>query len=184
MPSYSCGKAAIPVFFILTCMVHITLIKAGMDRTMKYSLISAPIWSNCWKHGRRFAYGMQRDYFDHPNCIGWTRAGSDDQEGSACAVLLSNSEDGLKSMEVGQQHSGQNICRLSWEAILQKLQSMRQGGENFMFRQGLLLYGCKNHPEKPFRFLSYSITHGLTLSIAGWRVPTARRCKQTSCGPS
>jgi alpha-amylase len=57
----------------------------------------------------RFAYGMQRDYFDHPNCIGWTRSGADDQEGSACAVLLCNSEDGMKSMEIGHQHSGKTF---------------------------------------------------------------------------
>lgn len=58
---------------------------------------------------RRFAYGEQRDYFDHPNCIGWTRAGADDIEGSACAVLLSNSEDGHKKMEIGKQHSGKTF---------------------------------------------------------------------------
>jgi alpha-amylase len=54
----------------------------------------------------RFAYGAQRDYFDHPNCIGWTRTGTEENEGSACAVLLSNGDDGFKSMEIGQQHSG------------------------------------------------------------------------------
>lgn len=58
---------------------------------------------------RRFAYGMQRDYFDHPNCIGWTREGADDMEGSACAVLLSNSEEGHKNMEIGKQHSGKTF---------------------------------------------------------------------------
>lgn len=58
---------------------------------------------------RRFAYGMQRDYFDHPNCIGWTREGADDTDGSACAVLLSNSEEGHKNMEIGKQHSGKTF---------------------------------------------------------------------------
>lgn len=58
---------------------------------------------------RRFAYGMQRDYFDHPNCIGWTRAGTEENAGSACAVLLSNGDDGFKSMEIGQQHSGKTF---------------------------------------------------------------------------
>lgn len=55
---------------------------------------------------KRFAYGMQRDYFDHPNCIGFTREGSDEQPGSGCAVLLSNSEAGFKNMEVGQHFAG------------------------------------------------------------------------------
>ncbi len=55
---------------------------------------------------KRFAYGQQRDYFDHPNCIGWTREGSGENAGSGCAVLLSNSEDGFKSMEIGKQFAG------------------------------------------------------------------------------
>ena len=54
----------------------------------------------------KFAYGQQRDYFDHPNCVGWTREGTEDNEKSACAVLLSNGDDGFKSMEVGKQHAG------------------------------------------------------------------------------
>ena len=51
-----------------------------------------------------FSYGMQRDYFDHPNCIGWTREG--DHEHSGCAVLLSTGDDGTKSMEMGKRYSG------------------------------------------------------------------------------
>ena len=52
-----------------------------------------------------FAYGTQRDYFDHNNCIGWTREG-DDEHPSGCAVLLCNGDDGFKTMEIGQQHAG------------------------------------------------------------------------------
>jgi alpha-amylase len=52
------------------------------------------------------AYGVQHDYFDHPNCIGWTREGKEDMEGSGCAVVLSNGEDGFKKMKVGVAHAG------------------------------------------------------------------------------
>ncbi len=52
---------------------------------------------------RDFAHGTQRDYFDHPNCIGWTREG--DEEHSGCAVLLSNGEAGNKVMEVGKRYT-------------------------------------------------------------------------------
>ncbi|HUP13644.1 MAG TPA: alpha-amylase [Niastella sp.] len=55
---------------------------------------------------KQFAYGIQRDYFDHPNCVGWTREGDAENEGSGCAVLLSNSDEGFKRMEIGTQHSG------------------------------------------------------------------------------
>ncbi len=57
----------------------------------------------------KFAYGQQRDYFDHPNCIGWTREGKEENKNSGCAVLLSNSEDGFKSMEIGQRFAGKTF---------------------------------------------------------------------------
>jgi alpha-amylase len=48
------------------------------------------------------AYGLQRDYFDHANCIGWTREGDDDRKG--CAIVLSNGSEGFKAMEMGQRY--------------------------------------------------------------------------------
>jgi len=58
---------------------------------------------------RKLAYGLQRDYFDHPNCIGWTREGDDEHEGSGCAIVLSNSEAGFKNMEVGAKFAGKTF---------------------------------------------------------------------------
>jgi alpha-amylase len=58
---------------------------------------------------KQFAYGQQRDYLDHANCIGWTREGDADHAGSGCAVLLSNGEEGFKSMEVGKLHAGRKF---------------------------------------------------------------------------
>ncbi len=52
------------------------------------------------KARKHFAYGEQYDYFDHPNCIGWTRTGNEDAKGGL-AVLLSNGEDGSKFMQTG-----------------------------------------------------------------------------------
>ncbi|RXK81309.1 alpha-amylase [Filimonas effusa] len=53
-----------------------------------------------------FAYGMQRNFLDYPNCIGWTREGDEEHERSGCAVLLSNADKGQKRMEVGKRHAG------------------------------------------------------------------------------
>lgn len=55
------------------------------------------------------AYGMQRDYFDAADCIGWTREGDDEREGSGCAVVLSNAGEGHKRMEIGKSHAGQRF---------------------------------------------------------------------------
>ena len=49
---------------------------------------------------RDHAYGEQYDYFDHANCVGWTRLGNAGHPGGL-AVVLSNGADGVKRMEVG-----------------------------------------------------------------------------------
>ncbi|WP_345949145.1 alpha-amylase [Mucilaginibacter sp. PAMB04274] len=58
---------------------------------------------------KNLAYGEQRDYFDHPNCIGWTRSGVVDRPGSGCAVLISNGEAGNKYMEIGREFAGKSM---------------------------------------------------------------------------
>jgi alpha-amylase len=51
-------------------------------------------------HARsHYAYGQQIDYFNHPNSIGWTRLG-DSLHTKALAVIMSNSLDGFKWMDV------------------------------------------------------------------------------------
>jgi alpha-amylase len=49
---------------------------------------------------RTYAFGEQNDYFDHQNCIGWTRTGNEEHPGGM-AVLLSNGSDGFKWMNTG-----------------------------------------------------------------------------------
>ncbi len=56
------------------------------------------------------AYGQERFYLDHPNTIGFTRAGDAEHPGSGCAVVISNGEDGSKRMEVGTGHAGETWC--------------------------------------------------------------------------
>ncbi|MGL4994683.1 MAG: alpha-amylase domain-containing protein, partial [Deefgea sp.] len=56
-------------------------------------------------HARQhYAYGEQIDYFDFPNCIGWTRLG-DAEHPKAMAVVMSNSLAGHKRMYVGQANA-------------------------------------------------------------------------------
>lgn len=54
---------------------------------------------------KTYAYGTQRDYFDHPDIVGWTREGDDDHPGSGLAVILSDGPGGSKWMEVGLRHA-------------------------------------------------------------------------------
>lgn len=55
---------------------------------------------------KEYAYGQQYDYFDHANCVGFTRSGNDEY-GYGLAVLMSNGDKGYKKMYVGEQFSGQ-----------------------------------------------------------------------------
>jgi len=56
---------------------------------------------------RSRAFGEQTDYFDHPNTVGFTRAGDEQHPGSGLALLLSNGEDGEKVMSVGLSHANE-----------------------------------------------------------------------------
>jgi alpha-amylase len=49
----------------------------------------------------KYTHGEQRDYLDHPNCIGWCWTGND-KNPQALAVVMSNGEPGTKRMNVGQ----------------------------------------------------------------------------------
>ncbi len=49
---------------------------------------------------REHAYGEQIDYFDDPNCVGWTRKGNREHP-KGMAVLLSNEGDRSKRMQTG-----------------------------------------------------------------------------------
>jgi alpha-amylase len=70
---------------------------------------------------KQLACGLQKDYFDHPNTIGWTRTGTDEIPFSGCAVVMTNGSAGDKVMEMGKKHSGRsfvNICGSPEEKLI------------------------------------------------------------------
>lgn len=77
----------------------------------KYEILLAPVpkLRQMLKARKLYAYGFQRDYFDHPNVIGWTREGIDEKPKSGTAVLISNSSGGSKWMEIGSKHKGKQF---------------------------------------------------------------------------
>lgn len=52
---------------------------------------------------KRFAFGEQINYFDHPNCIAWLRQGSDIS--LACLVIISNGNVDRKTIALGSSFS-------------------------------------------------------------------------------
>ncbi len=53
---------------------------------------------------KKYAYGDQCDYFDHRNCVGWTRTGNEEHQGGI-AVLLSNGENSVKNMQTASPNT-------------------------------------------------------------------------------
>ncbi len=49
---------------------------------------------------QRFAHGVQTLFFDHPNCIAFSRSGTDEYPG--CVVVMSNGDDGEKTIHLGE----------------------------------------------------------------------------------
>ncbi|CAM8674485.1 alpha-amylase [Kluyvera sp. M-M157-B] len=55
-------------------------------------------------HARqRFAHGVQTLWFDHPNCIAFSRSGTEDMPG--CVVVLSNGDAGEKKLTLGENYA-------------------------------------------------------------------------------
>lgn len=53
---------------------------------------------------QKYAYGEQKNYFDHPNTVGFVRLGDNTHPDSGLILLLSNGEDGDKIMNIGKKH--------------------------------------------------------------------------------
>jgi alpha-amylase len=86
--------------------------KGHDGKDYEINMPKVPTIETLLKARKRFAYGQQREYLDHANCIGWTREGDAEHPGSGCAVLLSNGEEGFKTMEVGKVHAGKGFVDL------------------------------------------------------------------------
>jgi alpha-amylase len=68
-------------------------------------------------HARRcYAFGDQYNYFDHANCIGWTRQGDDEHQGGM-AVVLSNGNNGTKTMQARPNQTYVDITEHIKDAI-------------------------------------------------------------------
>ncbi len=58
---------------------------------------------------KKFAYGVQHDYFDNNNVVGWTREGDEDHKDSGLAVIMSDGSGGTKRMYIGKQFAGMHF---------------------------------------------------------------------------
>ncbi len=90
----------------------------------------------------KYAYGDQVDYFDHVSTVGFVRMGDKDHPGSGLALLVSNSEDGHKVMNVGTDKKGQIWYELTGN-IKDKVIIDEKGNGNFLVEGGNLAVWVK-----------------------------------------
>lgn len=61
---------------------------------------------------RRYAYGEQINYFDHPSTIAFVRTGTPERPDSGLIFVMSNDKAGAKSIALGAEHAGE-----TWKEI-------------------------------------------------------------------
>jgi alpha-amylase len=91
---------------------------------------------------RKYAYGEQTNYFDHPATVGFVRVGNKEHPGSGLAFLMSNGEDGSKIMNVGKDRKGEVWKELTGN-VKQKVVIDEKGNGNFLVEGGNLAVWIK-----------------------------------------
>lgn len=89
---------------------------------------------------KKYAYGVQHDYFDHPDVVGWTREGDDEHENSGLAVVMSDGTGGTKRMYVGKQFAGTHFADVMGNAKYDIRIDDDGCGEFYVNRQGVAVW--------------------------------------------
>lgn len=89
---------------------------------------------------KKYAYGVQHDYFDHPDVVGWTREGDADHENSGLAVVMSDGTGGTKRMYVGRQFAGMHFADVMGNAKYDIRIDEEGCGEFYVNRQGVAVW--------------------------------------------
>ena len=93
------------------------------------------------------AYGTQHDYFDHPNCIGWTREGDAEHKDSGLAVVISDGEGGTKRMYIGRQFAGAHFSDVIGNAKY-NIKIDDEGFGEFYVNRGAVAVWVRKEPGK------------------------------------
>ena len=92
------------------------------------------------------AYGVQHDYFDDPDCIGWTREGDADHKDSGLAVVISDGKGGTKRMYIGQQYAGAHFSDVMGNAKY-NIKIDDDGCGNFYVNRGAVSVWVRKEPK-------------------------------------
>lgn len=98
------------------------------------------IMNKLLKLRKKYAYGTQHDYFDHPDVVGFTREGDAEHENSGLAVIMSDGTGGTKRMYVGRQFAGCHFADVMGNAKYDIRIDEEGCGEFYVNRQGLAIW--------------------------------------------
>ncbi|HEU4606786.1 MAG TPA: alpha-amylase domain-containing protein, partial [Chitinophagaceae bacterium] len=120
----------------IPCLFYPSLYGANYDeekdgKNYRVELAPVPALREMMMARHHLAYGQQRDYFDHPNVVGWTRAGDEEHKLSGLAVLLSNGDEGFKKMEMGPAHANATFIDITGNRG-EKVQTDENGFADFL----------------------------------------------------
>ena len=92
------------------------------------------------------AYGEQHDYFDDPDCIGWTREGDEDHKDSGLAVVISDGKGGTKRMYIGKQFAGAHFSDVMGNAKY-NIKIDEEGFGEFYVNRGAVAVWVRKEPK-------------------------------------
>ncbi|MCR5102914.1 MAG: alpha-amylase [Eubacterium sp.] len=92
------------------------------------------------------AYGEQHDYFDDPDCIGWTREGDAEHKDSGLAVMISDGKGGTKRMYIGKQFAGAHFSDVMGNAKY-NIKIDDDGCGNFYVNRGAVAVWVQKEPK-------------------------------------
>ena len=98
------------------------------------------IMNKLLKLRKKYAYGTQHDYFDHPDVVGFTREGDAEHENSGLAVIMSDGTGGTKRMYVGRQFAGCHFADVMGNAKYDIRIDEEGCGEFYVNRQGIAIW--------------------------------------------
>ncbi len=92
------------------------------------------------------AYGLQHDYLDDPDCIGWTREGDEEHKDSGLAVVMSDGKGGTKRMYIGRQYAGAHFSDVMGNAKY-NIKIDEDGCGNFYVNRGAVSVWVRKEPK-------------------------------------
>ncbi|MCD7973123.1 MAG: alpha-amylase [Candidatus Azobacteroides sp.] len=96
---------------------------------------------------KKYAYGQQVDYFDHPSTVGFVRMGDELLPGSGLAFLMTNGKKGNKIMNLGTKRKGEVWYEFTGN-IHEEVTIDENGNGNFSVEGGNIAVWVKKEDKK------------------------------------